>query len=69
MNLSNDEALFHLKRLKKLGFVNLGENQTSFTLTQRVKFFKQGFDIKKKEYKINKILDMLQIFSNLKKKN
>ena len=68
LNLSKNDAIFHLKRLEKLGFAKLEENQISFRLTQRVRFFNSGFELNKKEHDINKILEMFLIFSNLTQK-
>ena len=69
LNLTNKDAIFHLNRLERLGFIELEKSSKSFKLTERVIFLKSGLEKRKKEYKTNKILEMLFIFSHLNKKN
>jgi GTPase SAR1 family protein len=67
-NLSIKNAIFHIRRLVHLGFVKFLEKDQSFKLTQRSKFF--NFNLKNKaiqdEIKINKVLESMYIFSNIK---
>ncbi len=69
LNLSKKDAILHLKRLEKLGFIKLDEYSNNFKLTERVNFFKFGLESQKKDYEINKILEMFLIFSNINKKS
>lgn len=70
-NLSFKEAILHLRRLKELGFVELLESKKIFQLTEKANFFTFGLkqkELNEKEIKINKILESLYYFSNLKTK-
>ncbi len=72
LDLSSKDATLHLKRLKKLGFLEFLENSHNFKLTERADFFKIGLkseEIDEKATKINKILESVYIFSNLNQKN
>jgi len=70
-NLSIKEAVFRISRLKELGFAELLENNKVFQLTEKANFFKYGLkqkEINEDQIKINKILESLYYFSNLKNK-
>ena len=69
LNLSIKQATLHLERLTKLGFVEFLDDLKSFQLTQKAGFFKIGMEKEtsiNKEIRINKILETLFYFSNLK---
>ncbi|MFW9948149.1 MAG: ADP-ribosylation factor-like protein [Candidatus Odinarchaeota archaeon] len=71
LNLSFKEAVSRLNGLKELGFIELLESSKVFQLTEKVNFFKFGLkqkNINENQIKINKILESLFYFSNLKKK-
>lgn len=71
-DLSTKESNLHLSRLEKLGFLEFLENNKYFKLTERANFIKFNFDNMKsdgKESRINKVLESLYLFSNLKQKN
>jgi small GTP-binding protein len=67
-NISIKDAIFHIKRLEHLGFIKFLEKDQSFILTERSKFF--SFNIKNEaiqdEIKINKVLESMYIFSNIR---
>ncbi len=69
LNLSIRQATLHLERLAKLGFIDLLDNLKSFQLTQKAGFFKVSIEKENginKEIRINRILESLFYFSNLK---
>ena len=71
LHLPVNDAIFHLGRLEKLGFIEFLEDSQNFRLTKRATFFKDGLKgekIEEHENKINKILESLFIFSNLDRK-
>lgn len=72
LDLTTKDSNLHLSRLEKLGFLELLESNQFFKLTERANFIKFNFDSMKlegKESRINKVLESLYLFSNLKLKN
>jgi GTPase SAR1 family protein len=69
-DLQYNDAMIHLKRLEKLGFLEISSDAKGFTLKEKTKIIKSG--IQKNEInntKINRILDAMYLFSSLNKKN
>ena len=70
-NLQHKDALIHLDRLEKLGLVNILIDKNQFFLTEKAKYFKSSIDTSIKnqnQSKINRILDAMYLFSNLREK-
>ncbi len=70
-NLQHSNALIHLNRLEKLGFVEILGDMNRFKLTDKASFFKSKVkkdEINQDQNKINRILDALFLFSNLNDK-
>ncbi|MBN1802007.1 MAG: hypothetical protein JW891_10900, partial [Candidatus Lokiarchaeota archaeon] len=70
LELKTKEALFHLERLKKMGFVKI-INTHNFFLTEKIRFLKVGFIksnamIDDTNTEFEKTLESLYIFSNFK---
>jgi hypothetical protein len=69
LQMSVEQASYHLERLERLGFVEYLDNIKNFQLTEKSSFFKAGIErkqINENENEINKILENLYFFSNLK---
>ena len=69
LQMSVEQASYHLERLENLGFVEYLDNIKNFQLTDKSSFFKAGVEgkqINEDENKINRILENLYFFSNLK---
>ncbi len=69
LNLSIKQANLHLERLAKLGFIEFLDDLKSFQLTQKADFFKVGMEKEtgtNNEIRINRILESLFYFSNIK---
>lgn len=70
-NLQHKDALIHLRRLKKLGLVEILSDKNHFSLTEKTRIFKSDViidDMNQNQIKINRILDGMFLFSNLNEK-
>ena len=72
LDLPSKDSNLHLSRLEEMGFLEFLETNQFFKMTERAIFIKDNFDRMKlddRESKINKVLESLYLFSNLKLKH